>query len=206
LTPVASLPLADLEPGAPGRQLPPVTSLAESARRTTVEEQDERAASDPDNAIGYRGVMGVLMRGKDEVAKLQTPLRKSLADSSPHVRIAAAEALGLHGTEQDLQTVVPLLLELANAPKSGSYAAIHALNAIDTLGPKARPWKPQILALPETIRRTHLTACQGFTKWSAFLEGSERLFLQPRLPVDHHRDGRGGVFHGHNRQSWPCLP
>ena len=108
----------------------------------------EALMQDPDNAIRYWGVMGVLMRGKDEVAKLETPLRKSLTDSSPHVRIAAAEALGLHGTEQDLQTVVPLLLELANAPKSGSYAAIHALNAIDTLGPKARSWKPQILALP----------------------------------------------------------
>lgn len=108
----------------------------------------EALMKDSDSAVRYWGVMGVLMRGKDEVTKLQTPLRKSLADSSPHVRIAAAEALGLHGTEQDLQTVVPLLLELANAPKSGSYAAIHALNAIDALGPKARPWKPQILALP----------------------------------------------------------
>ena len=108
----------------------------------------EALMKDPDSAVRYWGVMGVLMRGKDEVAKLQTPLRKSLTDSSPHVRIAAAEALGLHGTEQELQTVVPLLLELADAPKSGSYAAIHALNAIDALGPKARPWKPQILALP----------------------------------------------------------
>lgn len=103
---------------------------------------------DPDNAIRYWGVMGVLMRGKDEVTKLQTQLRKSLTDPSPHVRIAAAEALGLHGTDQDLQTVVPMLLELANAPKSGAYSAIHALNAINTLGPKALPWKTQILALP----------------------------------------------------------
>jgi uncharacterized sulfatase len=108
----------------------------------------EALIQDSDNAVRYWGVMGVLMRGKDEVAKLQTLLRKSLSDSSPHVRIAAAEALGLHGTEQDIQTVVPLLLELANAPKSGSYAAIHALNAIDALGPKTLPWKAQILALP----------------------------------------------------------
>jgi len=116
--------------------------------QTGVTSRLEALMKDPDNAVRYWGVMGVLMRGKDEVAKLQTPLRKSLADSSPHVRIAAAEALGLHGTEQDLQTVMPLLLELVNAPKSGSYAAIHALNAIDTLGAKALPWKSQILALP----------------------------------------------------------
>jgi len=108
----------------------------------------ETLMKDPDNAIRYWGVMGVLMRGKDEVGKLHAQLRKSLTDSSPHVRIAAAEALGLHGTEQDVQTVVPVLLDLANSPKSGSYVAIHALNAIDALGAKALPWKSQILALP----------------------------------------------------------
>jgi len=108
----------------------------------------ETLMKDPDNAIRYWGAMGVLMRGKDEVGKLHAQLRKSLTDSSPHVRIAAAEALGLHGTEQDIQGVVPVLLDLANSPKSGSYVAIHALNAIDTLGPKALPWKSQILALP----------------------------------------------------------
>lgn len=108
----------------------------------------ETFMKDPDNAIRYWGVMGVLMRGKDEVSKLQTQLRVGLTDSSAHVRIAAAEALGLHGTEEDLQTVVPLLLELANAPKHGSYAAIHALNAIDALGSKAAPWKARIMAVP----------------------------------------------------------
>jgi uncharacterized sulfatase len=108
----------------------------------------ETLMEDRDNAIRYWGVMGALMRGKDEVAKLQEPLRKCLADSSPHVQAAAAEALGLYGTAQDVQTIVPLLLELANSPKHGSYAAIHALNAIDALGPKALPWKAQILALP----------------------------------------------------------
>jgi uncharacterized sulfatase len=110
--------------------------------------QLEALIKDPDNAIRYWGVMGALMRGRDEVAKLETPIRKSLGDSSPHVRIAAAEALGLHGTEQDVQTVMPILMELANAQKSGAYSAIHALNAIDSLGPKALPWKDQILALP----------------------------------------------------------
>jgi uncharacterized sulfatase len=103
---------------------------------------------DPDNAIRYWGVMGLLMRGKDEVSKMREPLRERLADSSPHVRIAAAEALGRYGAEQDVQTVMPVLLDLANAPKSGAYAAIHALNAIDSLGPKALPWKAQILAAP----------------------------------------------------------
>ena len=103
---------------------------------------------DPDNAIRYWGVMGALMRGKDEVTKLDSELRKSLNDASPHVRIAAAEALGLYGTEQDVRVVMPILMELANAEKRGIYSALHALNAIDSLGAKALPWKAEILALP----------------------------------------------------------
>lgn len=109
----------------------------------------EALMKDPDNAIRYWGVMGALMRGKHEVNKLQTQLRSSLTDNSPHVRIAAAEALGLYGTDEDVQTVMPLLLVLANPVESGAYSAIHALNAIDSLGPKALPWKTQILALPQ---------------------------------------------------------
>jgi uncharacterized sulfatase len=124
----------------------------------------EAFMKDADSGIRYWGAMGVLMRGKDEVAKLQTQLRAALSDSSPHVRIAAAEALGRYGTEEDVKTVMPLLLGLADAPKSGSYAAIHALNAIDSLGAKALPWKAQILAVaavdpasPERVR-TEYTA------------------------------------------------
>ena len=108
----------------------------------------ETFMNDADNGIRYWGVMGALIRGRDEVRKLETPIRERLGDSSPHVRIAAAEAIGLYGTDQDVQTVMPILLELANAEKRGVYSAIHALNAIDSLGSKAMPWKSQILALP----------------------------------------------------------
>jgi hypothetical protein len=41
-----------------------------------------------------------------------------------------------------------VLLPLANAEKSGAYLAMQALNAIDALGPNAKPWKVQIMALP----------------------------------------------------------
>ena len=108
----------------------------------------ERLMRYDDNAVRYWGVMGALMRGKGEVARLRSPLRKCLNDSSPYVRIAAAEALGHYGTAEDFQTVVPMLLELANSAKSGSYVAIHALNALDTFGEKLRPWKKQVVALP----------------------------------------------------------
>ncbi len=114
---------------------------------------------DSDSAVRYWGVMGALMRGKDEVSKLIAPVRKALADASPHVRIAAAEALGCYGTPQDLPPSMEVLLALADAPKSSAYIAIHALNAISALGAKAQPWKSKILALgtvdpssPERVR------------------------------------------------------
>lgn len=114
----------------------------------------ETAMKDPDSGVRYWGVMGALMRGGDEVKKLRAALQTSLNDSSPHVRIAAAEALGKHGAEEDVKTVIPLLLKLANSPEAGSYAAIHALNAIDALGKKAAPWKDQIAALPPVDPRS----------------------------------------------------
>ena len=114
---------------------------------------------DTDNAVRYWGAMGVLMRGKDEVAKHQPELRAALKDPSLHVRIAAAEALGLYGTDQDFKTSMAVLLELADATKSNAYAAIHALNAVSALGLKAAPWKGEMLALtgvdsvaPERVR------------------------------------------------------
>ncbi len=114
---------------------------------------------DTDNAVRYWGAMGVLMRGKDEVAKHQPELRAALKDESLHVRIAAAEALGLYGTDQDFKTSMAVLVQLADATKSNAYAAIHALNAVSAMGSKAAPWKGEILALtgvdsvaPERVR------------------------------------------------------
>ncbi len=99
------------------------------------------------------------MRGKDEVSKHLPELRTGLKDESPHVRIAAAEALGVHGTDADAQAVMPLLVDLADATKSNAYASIHALNAISAMGKKALPWKARILAstgvdgkAPERVR------------------------------------------------------
>jgi len=130
-----------------------------SSLRPGVTARLEKFLKDSDSAVRYWGAIGILMRGRDEVAKLRNSLHSRLADSSVYVRIAAAEALGLHGAERDLQTVMPVLLELADAQKSNAYAAIQALNTISALGPKARPWKTQILALtavdataPERVR------------------------------------------------------
>jgi HEAT repeat protein len=70
-----------------------------------------------------------------------------MTDASPHVRIAAAEALGKHGSDEDLKVALSVLIGLADSEKNNSYVAVHALNAIDALGKKAASLKAQVAAL-----------------------------------------------------------
>jgi uncharacterized sulfatase len=121
--------------------------LASSGRKG-VTRQLEHAMADADSGVRYWGVMGVLIRGGPEVRNAHASLRKALSDDSPHVRIAAAEALGKHGSDDDLKAALDLLIRLADSEKNNSYIAIHALNAIDALGTKAAPLKNQIASLP----------------------------------------------------------
>lgn len=120
--------------------------LASSGRPDATAEL-QKAMADPDCGVRYWGTMGALIRGAEEVTKTQASLRKAMKDQSPHVRIAAAEALGRYGLEEDLQSALDLLIGLADSEKNNSYIAIHALNAITALGKKAAPLKQQIAAL-----------------------------------------------------------
>ncbi|HEY4359864.1 MAG TPA: sulfatase-like hydrolase/transferase [Bryobacteraceae bacterium] len=135
-----------------------------SSMQPGVTNQLEKAIKDTDSGVRYWGVMGVLMRGRDEVKKVRTALQTSLRDSSPHVCIAAAEALGLHGEETDIEQMVPLLIKYANCREVGAYVAIHALNAIDALGKKAAPWRAEIAALPEVDPKSPDRANSDTTK------------------------------------------
>ena len=107
-----------------------------------------KAMQDADAGVRYWGAMGALMRGDTEVKALHPQLTKALDDPSPSVRIAAAEALGRHGTEADLAKVLPMLIKLADSVENDSYVAMQALNAIDALGEKAAPLKSQLATLP----------------------------------------------------------
>ena len=155
------------EMGHDGKQYPMERIFAAadlaSSTRPGVTGQLETAMKDADSAVRYWGVMGVLMRGADEVKKAQPALRKSLNDPSPHVRIAAAEALGRYD-DAEIQKVVPLLIQHANAPLMGVYVAIQALNAIDALGKKAAPWKAEIAAMKEVDPKAPARVSVEYTK------------------------------------------
>ncbi len=98
-----------------------------------------------ENAIRYWLAMAILMRGKEGMTARED-LRKALADSSPSVRIVAAEALGRYGTEDDLKKSLEVLGELVSPKKNGVFVAMAALNALGELGEKARPALPEIQA------------------------------------------------------------
>jgi arylsulfatase A-like enzyme len=108
----------------------------------------KKAMSDPDSAVRYWGVLGVLMRGQSAVEAARAELRTAFTDSSPDVRIAAAQALGQFGTEGDLQEVLPFLADQANWQNHDVFSAMAALNSIDSLEAKAVSLADIIKALP----------------------------------------------------------
>lgn len=92
---------------------------------------------DEDSAVRYWAVMGILMRGQSVVESARDDLVRALKDSSPFVRIAAAEALGKDGDDIDLKQALAVLIELSPSEKNGVFISLAALNALDSLGNRA---------------------------------------------------------------------
>lgn len=103
--------------------------------------------ADGDNAVRYWAALGFLMRGTGAVTGDLALLRRALSDPSPHVRIVAAQALGLHGPESDLAPALAVLRELAPPDKNGVFVAMSALSAIEALGPRAQSLHRMVGAL-----------------------------------------------------------
>jgi len=131
----------------PIRRILAAADLASSLEPNAVPKLLE-AMGDDDGAVRYWGAMGLLMRGADAVRPARPALLNALGDRSPYVRIAAAEALGRYADRADLEKVLPVLLELAPLDRNGVYVSMAALNALDSLGAKARPAAATIRKLP----------------------------------------------------------
>ena len=106
-----------------------------------------RRTIDPDSAVRHWAALGLLMRGKAAIAAGQTELRAMLQDSSPLVRIVAAEALTAHGAETDATAALAILKNYASVEQHGVFIAMAALNAIEALGPKAASLKAYVATL-----------------------------------------------------------
>ncbi len=126
--------------------------FAAAQAASSLEADDERklltALEDDDSAVRYWGAMGLLMRQAKGVVAGREALNKALGDEAPYVRIAAAEALGRYGTEEEAAKALGVLMPLANVEESGAYLALAALNAIDSMDDRAKSAEAAIEALP----------------------------------------------------------
>ncbi|MDE2928019.1 MAG: sulfatase-like hydrolase/transferase [Acidobacteriota bacterium] len=130
-----------------------IMGMAESATsmRNGVEDKLRAGFDVSDGAVRYWAALGALIRGREGVRPLAGPLRKALSDEAPAVRVAAAEALGRHGSDADATRALAVLVELADAEKHGLHVAMIALNALDYLDDRAAPALERILALPQEL-------------------------------------------------------
>jgi uncharacterized sulfatase len=111
-----------------------------------------RRLGDADSGVRYWAATGLLIRGRDAVQTSGPALIGALDDPSPSVRVAAAEALGRYGSEEQCARALSVLLDLADLKRNGVYSAIASLNAIDAIGGRALPIKARLSALPESDR------------------------------------------------------
>jgi len=108
----------------------------------------KQAFRDLDSAVRYWAALGMLMREKAGVESARAELLEALKDTSPYVRVVAAEALGRFGSEADLKLALATLAELGPMDKNGVFVSVAALNAIDALGQKASPIRDRLKEFP----------------------------------------------------------
>jgi uncharacterized sulfatase len=102
-----------------------------------------------DSAVRFWAAIGALTRKDAGIKEFHRELNEALADKSPYVRIAAAEALGRYGSDMEAKRALDVLLELASLDNNSVYVAMPALNAIDYMDGRAASAKERIAALPE---------------------------------------------------------
>ena len=121
--------------------------LASGMDSTATPELARLMTDDADSAVRFWGALGLLMRGESAEHDQSAALLQALEDPSLDVRIPAAQSLGLHGDETALGKALQTLGSLAIPEKHDVVTAMAALAAVEALGPKADPLKPQIATM-----------------------------------------------------------
>jgi predicted Zn-dependent protease len=122
--------------------------------------------SDENECIRYWAVMGCVMLRRTADAAVDVPgaLSKRLTDTSPSVRVAAAEALCHIGkADQGLPVLQECLSNAANP-----WVRLQAANALQNLGPKA---KPALRAIEKATSDTNDYVKRATTYTAAVLKG-----------------------------------
>jgi uncharacterized sulfatase len=121
--------------------------LASGMDSTATPELARLMNDDADSAVRFWGALGLLMRGESAEHDQSAALIQALEDPSLDVRIPAAQSLGLHGDETALGKALQTLGSLAIPEKHDVVTAMAALAAVEALGSKADPLKPQIATM-----------------------------------------------------------
>lgn len=131
----------------------PIFQTAESAASLSPQAipRLKKALRHPDSAVRYWAALGFLMRGPDAIHAAAPDLLSLLGDSSPAVRIAAAEALAQvpHHRSRASKTLAETLQQ------SDVFTAILALNALEAFKSGGAPLPPESVSLPKSIPRPH---------------------------------------------------
>ncbi|MCF7764719.1 MAG: sulfatase-like hydrolase/transferase [Verrucomicrobia bacterium] len=132
----------------------PLEQILEMAELASMLEPDavtalKQALHHEDSAVRYWAALGLLMRGNPGVNASRSELTAALDDSSPYVRITAAEALGRYGNPTDLPKALEILGNLGSPGKHNVFVSMAALNALDALGAKAAPLADTIASFPQ---------------------------------------------------------
>ena len=138
----ASIPIAEIQ------------AMAEAASSMSAASipQLRKGLSNPESAVRYWAAMGFVMR-----ESAPPELVKLLSDSSPSVRIVAAEALGCFGTDADASKALDVLVKLAPLGTNSVYLSMLALNAISSMGKRAKPALAAVKAMPREATSTYQT-------------------------------------------------
>lgn len=121
--------------------------LASGLDSTASAELARLLREDSDSAVRHWGALGLLMRGESAALEQVDALRGALEDNSVDVRITAAQSLGLHGGDANLQAALDTLSALAAPQDNGVLTAMPALAAIEALGERAKPLHAAIAAM-----------------------------------------------------------
>ncbi|MHB0961225.1 MAG: sulfatase-like hydrolase/transferase [Pirellulaceae bacterium] len=136
-----------------------------------------RQLDDADSAVRWWAALGHLMRGQTAVTHSEAVLGKALYDDSPHVRIVAAQALGLHGSADARAAALNVLSELAPPQKNGVLVSMPALAAIEALGERAA-------SLHDLVRQFDPTAPSPDARYDSYVPRLVLNITSAAKPVD----------------------
>ena len=134
------------ESGFPFSRIYDTAALASSLREDAAPAL-RAALRDPEAVVRYWAVLGLGMRAAD-AKEASTKLGELLNDTSPDVRVAAAEIAAMHAAPETRERALTLLGEHADWSKHDVFTVMAALNAIDALGDRAEPLSSVVKTLP----------------------------------------------------------